>query len=341
MQREKVCAVLGLARTGIPAARFLAERGAQVVAYDDRAKEQLSQDARALEQLGVELRVGPGHNFAGLEECSLVVLSPGLKIHHEPLKSVLAQCEARGAEVIGELELAARHCPAPMIAVTGTKGKSTTVKLIEEMLRACGIDAVRCGNTGIPLIAELPNLSPQSWAVVEVSSFQLEKTPTLKPRVAVLLNLLEDHQDYHPSLEQYWATKLKLFANQDNNDVAIFNIDDTRVRVVWKQRMGQNINRAWCSSGQNRMAGEPLCRASIKEGYIGWLPEHQFFPLMPVEEIPCVVSITMQTSPPHWPQFLRCLAKKVRSVIAKPLPQRFATLKVCRIVWRLSVRFVA
>ncbi len=301
MQREKRCAVIGLARAGVPAARFLAERGARVIGYDGKPLEQLSDEARALQTLGVELRAGepllqPQHFgiaprpneplLSGIEQCSLVVLSPGLKIHHEPLRSLLEQCEARGTEIIGELELAARHCPAPIIAVTGTKGKSTTVKLIEEMLRACGVDAIRAGNTGTPLVAQLPHLSPQSWAIVEVSSFQLERAPTFKPRVAVLLNLLEDHQDYHPSLEQYWATKLKLFTHQGEGDKSIFNFDDERTKSAWKIISETHPWSRLCSSGRNRLEGQTLCRASVKEGFIGWLPEHQFFPLMPVTEVP-------------------------------------------------------
>jgi len=229
----KTYAVIGLARAGVPAARFLADHGARVFGYDGRELEELGDEARALAENGVDLRAG-NHNFTGLEECDTIVLSPGLKIHHEPLRSVLEQCTTRGAEVIGELELAARHCTAPIIAVTGTKGKSTTVKLIADMLQACGVNAIRAGNTGVPLIAELPNLSSDSWAVVEVSSFQLERAPTFKPRIAVLLNLLADHQDYHPTLEQYWQTKLKLFANQDESDTAIFNIDDDRAAAMIK-----------------------------------------------------------------------------------------------------------
>ncbi|HVF11018.1 MAG TPA: UDP-N-acetylmuramoyl-L-alanine--D-glutamate ligase, partial [Abditibacteriaceae bacterium] len=238
----KTYAVIGLARAGAPAARFLAERGARVFGYDSRTLEELSDEARALAASGVLLHTGT-HKFAGLEECDTVVLSPGLKIHHEPLRSVLAQRAAGGAEVIGELELAARHCPAPIIAVTGTKGKSTTVKLITDILQACGVNARRAGNTGIPLIAELSNLSPDSWAVVEVSSFQLERAPTLKPRIAVLLNLLADHLDYHPTLEQYWTTKLKLFANQDEADIAIFNVDDDCVAGMMNE--GGNALRGW------------------------------------------------------------------------------------------------
>ncbi len=236
MQREKKCAVLGLARSGVPAARFLASRGAHVIGYDGKPFDELSDEARDLQTLGIELRVG-NETFPGLEECALIVLSPGLKVHHEPLRSILEKCAKNGCEIVGELELAARHCPAPMIAVTGTKGKSTTVKLISEMLQSCGLNAIRCGNTGIPLIAELPNLSPQSWAIVEVSSFQLEKAPTFKPRVAVLLNLLPDHLDYHPSLEQYWTTKLKLFANQKAGDTAIFNVDDANVQALISNKL--------------------------------------------------------------------------------------------------------
>jgi len=230
---NKRVAVIGLARAGVPAARFLLERGASVVGYDAKTRGEIGEELLELESAGVELRLGQ-HGFDGIETCETVVLSPGLKIHFEPLKSVLERVEKAGGEVIGELELASRFCPCPMIAVTGTKGKSTTVKLITEMLVACGVDARAAGNTGTPLISVLPQLSENSWAVVEVSSFQLEKAPTFKPRVAVLLSLLEDHQDYHPTLEQYWETKLKIFANQScrargDIDWSLFNVDDARV----------------------------------------------------------------------------------------------------------------
>ena len=180
----KTAAVIGLARAGVPAAKFLIERGAKVIGYDNKTRENLSASALELETLGATI-YGGEHNFEGIEAADLIVLSPGLKVHFEPLQSAIENAEARGAEVIGELELASRFCPCPIIGVTGTKGKSTTTKLITEMLRACGVDAIAAGNTGTPLIEILPSLSEKSWAVVEVSSFQLEKAPTFRPKIAV------------------------------------------------------------------------------------------------------------------------------------------------------------
>jgi UDP-N-acetylmuramoylalanine--D-glutamate ligase len=285
--REKKCAVIGLARAGAPAAKFLAQRGNRVVGYDVQPLSALSPEARALHGLGVELKVGDA-SFPGLSSCHLIVLSPGLKIHHEPLRSMLLEAEMRGAEVIGELELAARHCIAPMIAVTGTKGKSTTVKLIAELVAACGVDVRRAGNTGTPLIAELPNLSPQGWAVVEVSSFQLEKAPTFKPRVGVLLNLLPDHQDYHPSLDQYWSTKLRLFAHQKAGDTSVWNLDDPQVLAAYAQGQALDEARILAVSGRGlpQFQGQALDGAGVRDGQIGWVVEGRFEPLMAVEEVP-------------------------------------------------------
>ncbi len=249
---NRTAAVIGLARAGAPAARFLLERGARVIGYDSQTHDKLTEQALELERDGVQIYAGE-HHYAGIEAADLIVLSPGLKVHCEPLQSVIADAEARGAEVIGELELASRFCPCPMIGVTGTKGKSTTVKLITEMLRACGVAAFSAGNTGTPLIEMLPQLTPESWAVVEVSSFQLEKAPTFKPKIAVLLSLLEDHQDYHPTLEQYWETKLKLFANQDENDVSIYNLDDARVLIAYEK---SRQDRGIATKGTTRTSGE-------------------------------------------------------------------------------------
>lgn len=275
----KTCAVLGLARSGIPAAQFLAARGARVLGFDNKPRTQLSPEVLSLESLGVELVAGE-HHYEGIEEATLIVLSPGLKIHHAPLRDVIEKCRANGAEVIGEMELAARFCPAPLLAVTGTKGKSTAVKLITEMLHACGVHALSCGNTGSPLMAALPRLTPASWAVLEVSSFQLETTSTLKPRVAVLLSLLEDHLDYHPTLEQYWLTKMRLFANQQEDDFAVLNSNEARVHEYAKHLPG-GVNILWASTRTC-----PDCMVEVRDGIMGWQWEAQFYPVLATEEIP-------------------------------------------------------
>jgi len=255
--------------------------------YDSKERATLTVAVLDLEKAGVELVLGD-HGFAGIEECDLVVLSPGLKVHHRPLCDVIAAAEARGAEVIGELELAARFCPCPMICVTGTKGKSTTVKLIAEMLQSCGLDAIAAGNTGTPLISVLPDLAVKSWAVVEVSSFQLEKAPTLRPRIAVLLSLLEDHQDYHPTLEQYWETKLRLFAHQGLGDTAIFNGDDPRVRA-YLGAVSPGAQTVIEVSGKNRMTNTPAPPGATAIAGAWWKDdmlkvfEHE---LLPWDEIP-------------------------------------------------------
>lgn len=284
--REKKCAVIGLARAGVPTARFLVERGNRVVGYDHKTREQLSPEALDLENLGVKLQLGE-HEFAGILSCHLIVLSPGVRIHHEPLASVLEKARARGTEIIGEMELAARHCPAPMIAVTGTKGKSTTVKLITELLQACGQRALRAGNTGTPLIAELPQLSPESWAVVEVSSFQLERAPTFKPRIAILLNLLPDHQDYHTSLEQYWQTKLRIFAHQKTGDTTICNLDDAQTLSAIESKTIGGDGKFLGVSGRElpQLNGEKIDGAGVHNSMLGWINAGEWTPLMANEEI--------------------------------------------------------
>ncbi len=279
----KTAAVIGLARAGIPTAKFLLQRGAKVLGFDGKTREQIAPAALELETLGAELVLGD-HDFAGLETCDLIVLSPGLKIHFEPLKSVIEAAEARGAEVIGELELASRFCPCPIIGVTGTKGKSTTTKLITEMLQACGIDAIAAGNTGTPLIEILPKLSAQSWAVVEVSSFQLEKAPTFRPKIAVLLNLLEDHQDYHPTLEQYWETKLKIFSNQGSFDSAVLNMDDPRVAKLTQQTTFQpTVLR---TTGRNIEVGDTSFDFYWQNNILGWTWTNGFSPIIAADEFP-------------------------------------------------------
>ena len=223
---EKKVMVLGLARTGRETARFLAERGARVLVSDLRSATELQTELNALAGLPIQYRLG-GQNIAWLEGVELVVPSPGVPMDN----IILQEARRRGAEIVSEIELAYRVLSLPLIAITGTNGKSTTTTLIGEILKANGTKAFVGGNLGAPLIGCASG--HWDWGVVEVSSFQLEWVQSFRPRVAVLLNLTEDHLDRYPDLAAYGRAKQRIFAAQERDDIAILNRDDPR---VWPMR---------------------------------------------------------------------------------------------------------
>jgi UDP-N-acetylmuramoylalanine--D-glutamate ligase len=174
--------------------------------------------------LGVDLELG-GHHGKTLEESDLVVVSPGVPLDQPALNAA----RARGVEVIGELELASRWIHGRLIAITGTKGKSTTTTLVGRTLEAAGQHVLVGGNIGVPLSTQVDTSTPETVHVVEVSSFQLETTTTLRPWIATWLNHSDDHLDRHGSADNYAATKAKLFANQTTDDWAVLNGSDAVV----------------------------------------------------------------------------------------------------------------
>jgi UDP-N-acetylmuramoylalanine--D-glutamate ligase len=207
--------VLGLGISGVSAARYCAERGAKVVAADE------GPGPRELPALpaGVDVRLAAP--FPDPRDFDLVVPSPGVPRE---------RWAGRARRALGDVELAYRALRVPIVAVTGTNGKSTTVRLAEAMLRAAGLRAEAAGNLGVPAL-ELVGKA-LDVAVLEVSSFQLEAVEELRPRVAVVLNVTEDHLDRHGSLEAYAATKARLFARQQPEDTAIGNADDPWARKL-------------------------------------------------------------------------------------------------------------
>jgi len=212
--------VVGGAGSGAAAARLLVDRGALVTLTDLRPSLD-HQDALA--QIGVALSLGshPVELFTGAD---LVVVSPGVAAT-EPS---VAAARAAGVPVIGEIELASRWLRGRIVAITGTKGKSTTTALTGRILAAAGIHAPVGGNIGTPLASQVAESRPESIHVVEVSSFQLETTDTFHPWVAVLLNLTADHLDRHASVEEYAAAKARIFSRQTEEDWAVANADDSR-----------------------------------------------------------------------------------------------------------------
>ncbi len=224
--KGKKVMVLGLARTGSAAARFLVQQGADVRVSDCRKESELHRETAALAGLPVRYFLG-GEDLSWLEGVDLLIPSPGVP-QENPL---LREASRRGVEVLSEIELAARFLRAPLIAITGTNGKSTTTALTGEMLKAGGFNIFVGGNIGAPLIGFAGG--DWDWGVVEVSSFQLEWVENFRPRIAALLNLTEDHLDRYPDFQAYCAAKERIFAAQDGNDLAVLNRDDP---LVWKIR---------------------------------------------------------------------------------------------------------
>ncbi len=249
--------VLGLGVSGRSAANFLAARGARVCAFDERGADAIddlaSVDSRVDRALGVP--------FPNLDDFDLLVPSPGIPPH---------RYRSHTGRVWGDIELAYQAIAAPIIAVTGTNGKSTTVLLIEAMLRAAGARARAVGNLGSPAL-ELVG-EPLDFAILEVSSFQLETTESFRPDVGVLLNISPDHLDRHGSFEAYAKAKDRLFVNQRESDSAIFNLDDpivaartntTRGRVFGFRGSGAVARGAFFDTGAVVLCDPPAAPLRI------------------------------------------------------------------------------
>jgi UDP-N-acetylmuramoylalanine--D-glutamate ligase len=222
--------VVGLAVTGRAVAAAVLRRGDEAVAVDDRPT---AATRGAAAGLGIELVESPdaGRLAELARGADLVVVTPGIPPGHP----VFAAAREAGAEVVSEIELASRRTDVPMVAVTGTNGKTTVVTVVEEMLRASGLKVRAAGNIGTPLIeAVSPEAGNQGIdvLVVEVSSFQLALTRTFRPAVAVWLNLAEDHLDWHPDMADYAAAKARIWHNQSGADVAVVNADDPVVMAA-------------------------------------------------------------------------------------------------------------
>ena len=201
--------VVGLARSGTAAVSVLRARGVEVRGYD-------ADPAVAAESPDADLRLGPWEDEI-LDGVGLLVKSPGVPSSSEPI----AAARARSVPVMSEIELGARLLPNPLLGVTGTNGKTTTTALLGVILEAAGWPVEVAGNIGRPLTALVDAVDPDAWIVCELSSFQLEDVETLRPRVAVLTNLEPDHLDRHGSFEAYGAAKLRAFARQGPDDVAV------------------------------------------------------------------------------------------------------------------------
>lgn len=234
--------VVGLGRSGVAAARLLQAHGAYVTVTDQKSQDELKEPVAALSGLPIRFQLG-GHETSSLLSADLVVISPGVPIH----RPFIQEAEGRGIPVIGEIELAADFISAPILAITGTNGKSTTTTLVGEILKTAGKKVFVGGNLGRPLSEAVAEpRRPWDFVVAEVSSFQLERVKAFRPKIGAYLNLTPDHLDRHGTLKAYAMLKARLFENQGTEDFAVLNADDPEVcrtsqslrsQVVWFSRM--------------------------------------------------------------------------------------------------------
>ncbi|HTA80904.1 MAG TPA: UDP-N-acetylmuramoyl-L-alanine--D-glutamate ligase [Terracidiphilus sp.] len=251
--KGKKVLVVGLGKSGLAAALFLRRRGAQVTVSDVRSAEALAKDIPALLDEGIMVEAG-GHGLLTFRRQDLIVVSPGVPLDTPEL----VQARNFGRPIIGELELAARFLRGKTLAITGSNGKTTSTTLVGEILQEAGFNTLVGGNIGVPVVALIDESTPDTWSVLEVSSFQLESTEQFHPEIAVILNITPDHLDRHGTFENYARAKERIFAAQTPEDFVVLNADNARAaqaapharsRVYWFSLDRTVPQGAWVEAG--------------------------------------------------------------------------------------------
>lgn len=246
--------VVGLGKSGVASAIFLKAHGARVTVSDAKPEEQLRDEIPVLLDHGIAVETG-GHGERTFRGQDLIIVSPGVPVDAPPL----LQARTLGEQVIGEIELAAQFLPGPIVAITGSNGKTTTTTLAGEIITAGGFPTVVGGNIGTPAISLVQRAKADTVIVLEVSSFQLETIQTFRPRVAVVLNITPDHLDRHRTFQAYVDAKARIFENQTSDDFAVLNADDptcaelpgrTKAQVFWFSRKKEVTHGAYVKDGR-------------------------------------------------------------------------------------------
>jgi len=225
---NKKILIVGLGTSGIATARFAINQGASVTATDIAPAKDLADHAQEALAMGVDLELGR-HEAETFERADLIVISPGVP-HTIPQ---ILRAHAKGVPVLGEIELAARFIiREPVIAVSGTNGKTTTTTLLGKMLENSGFKVFVGGNIGNPLIDYVDQKAKAEIVIAEISSFQLDTIETFRPKVSVLLNIAEDHLDRYPDFEAYISSKCRIFENQQADDIAVINGSDPLILSI-------------------------------------------------------------------------------------------------------------
>ena len=225
--------IIGAARSGLAAAAFLAQKGEEVIVTDTNLKAQ-KESEEALKNYEIRYIWGKQPDIDELA-VDMIVVSPGVPLSIAPIR----RAKELGIKVIGEVELAYLNAKAPIVAITGTNGKTTTTTLVGEIFKAAGWECGVGGNIGVSLLEESEKISDAGVLVAEISSFQLESTEKFKPKAAAILNLTPDHLDRHGDMQGYLAAKAKIFAMQDENDFLVLNYEDEYLRPLAEKCQSQ------------------------------------------------------------------------------------------------------
>jgi UDP-N-acetylmuramoylalanine--D-glutamate ligase len=280
--KGKKVLVVGLGVSGFAAALFLRRRGAQVTVSDLRSAEALGKHIPALLDAGVNVEAG-GHGHATFRRQDLIVLSPGVA----PNTPEMDEARTFHIPIIGEVELAARFLKTKILSITGSNGKTTTTTLAGEILKAAGLTTLVGGNIGLPAIelVDMAENQPDTWSVLELSSFQLESVDSFHPEIAVLLNLTPDHLDRHGNLENYAAAKERIFTQQTAADFLVLNADDARVQQAASRAHSQVF---WFSRTKLVRQGACVHQGVVvfRASEMGTTGTASFEPILPVSEIP-------------------------------------------------------
>jgi len=264
--KDKNILIVGAALSGIAAAKVLHKHGARVILNDLKGESNFKDTLEELDDINIEYAFGIEPD-ALLDRCDMIIVSPGVPLD----KPFVKKAQSLGIEVIGELELAYRLAKAPIVAITGTNGKTTTTALTGYIFTLAGINTFVCGNIGVPMISSIEQYGPNDVVVAEVSSFQLESIKHFKPKVAAILNITEDHLNRHGSFENYVAAKSRVFMNQGPKDYAVLNFDNAPCRELMGILKGEVLpfsHEQILNRGSFVKDGIITCRANGKEDKI-------------------------------------------------------------------------
>jgi UDP-N-acetylmuramoylalanine--D-glutamate ligase len=263
--KNKRVLVVGLGKSGLAAALFLRDKGARVTVSDSRSMAALEKEIPALLDAGIMVEAG-GHGLLTFRRQDLIVVSPGVPYDAPELKQVHAY-GIPGLEIIGEVELASRFLQGKMVAITGSNGKTTTTALTGKIFADAGVATLVGGNIGVPVIDLVARSTPESWSVLEVSSFQLETIAEFRPSIAVVLNITPDHLDRHGSFENYAAAKARITENQTAEDFLVLNAEDKSTQMVAAKSRAQifwfSPRRPIKQAPSSMVRVSPSCRARV------------------------------------------------------------------------------